>query len=257
MMRKKKAEEEMKKKVEEEERKRKQRERVKENRKWAESQDLTPYLERLQREKEGVSVHVSEEDRSSDEVNTEKVIESSEPITKEGENSRAATTLPKTGVGLNEGTMMKNNIEDNRVEQSVEAVENTITKEGEPEVESGLEVVETTKEVAERQVAEVGLQNNVENNDTARLERVELATSGQGIETPDRREINTANKQLDKDVDNEQSGDNVVRDPVVASSSNNVETTTEGEKEVESEVVEEKLEGWAGKLRDLLNAQRC
>ena len=65
----------MKKKVQEEERKRKQRERVRENRKWAESQDLTPYLKRLQAEKEGVSVHGSEDDRNSEEVSTESVIE--------------------------------------------------------------------------------------------------------------------------------------------------------------------------------------
>ena len=50
----------------------------KQNRKWAESQDLTPYLKRLQAEKEGVSVHESEDDRNSEGVSTESVIERGE-----------------------------------------------------------------------------------------------------------------------------------------------------------------------------------
>eukprot|EP00731_Ephydatia_muelleri_P034729 Em0074g1a len=248
MMRKKKTDEEMKKKVEEKERKRKQRERVRENRKWAESQDLTPYLKRLQAEKEGVSVHESEEDRNSEEVNTESVIERGESITNEVRSSHPTIALPETG-------MSTKNSEDNRVEQSVETVKSTMSKDVEPEVESVLKVGEGTKEVAEKHVAEVASQNNVENNDTTRQERVELTTNEQSVETHDRGEKNTTDKQLDKGLDNEKSGDNVTKDPTAARSSNNVETITEGQKEVESVGVEEKLEGWTVKLKDLLNAQ--
>ena len=153
MMKKKKAEEEIKKKAEEEERKRKQRERVRENRKWAESQDLTPYLEKIRREKEGVSVHESEEVRGNEEVSTERVVVNSEPTTNEGASSQATTTIPETGISLSEGTMRNNNFEGSRVEQCLEEVINTVTKEGEPEAVSRLEVVETTKEVENRQEA--------------------------------------------------------------------------------------------------------
>eukprot|EP00731_Ephydatia_muelleri_P010573 Em0005g1159a len=153
MMRKKRAEEEIKKKAEEDERKRKQRERVRENRKWAESQDLTPYLEKIRREKEGVSVHESEEDRGSEEVGTGKAVVNSEPTTNEGASSQATTTIPETGISLSEGTMRNNNFEDSRVEQCLEEVINTVTKEGEPEAVSRLEVVEATKEVEKRQEA--------------------------------------------------------------------------------------------------------
>lgn len=209
--------EEMKKK-EEEERKRKQRERVRENRKWAESQDLTPYFEKLRREK-GVSMHVSEEDRSSEELNTERAVVRSEPTTKEGESSHVTNTLPKTGIDLHDGTMSKNSVEDNRVEQSieedntvaregerevvsgVEVVEtineetekqgaNTVTKEGEPEVVSSLEVTVTTNEGVERQVANI-ITKEGEPEGVAGLEVVTTTTKGQDIETPSRRQTNT------------------------------------------------------------------
>ena len=61
--------------------------------------------------------------------------------------------------------------------------------------------------------------------------------------------------ELDKGLENEKSGDNVAKDPIVARPSNNIETITEGQKEVELVGVEEKLEGWTVKLKDLLNAQ--
>lgn len=94
-------------------------------------------------------MHVSEEDKSSEEVSTERVVVNSEPTTNEGASSQATTTLPETVIGLNEGTMRKNNFEDRRV-QCLEEVIDTVTKEGEPEVVSRLEVVETTNEVEDR-----------------------------------------------------------------------------------------------------------
>ena len=117
---------------------------------------------------------------------------------------------------------------------------NTTTKEGEPEVVSGLKGGITTNEVAKRQEA------------AARQERVET-TKGQDIEAPSRTQTNTEDKRLDKNVDKKQREDNVGRDPIVPNSSNNAENIEERQEEVE---VEEKLEVWAEKLREVLNCRQ-
>ena len=218
-MMKKRAEEEMKKKAEEDERKRKQRERVRETRKWAESQDLTPYLEKLRREKEGVSVHESEKNRGNEEVETGRAVINSEPARKEGVSSQATTTMPETEISLSEGTMRNLNFEVSRVEQCLNEVINTVTTEVEPEAVSRLEVVEATKEVEKRQEAstvtrerEPGVVSNLEVVETTK--DVENRQEASTVTRESEPEVvsNLGVVETIKDVENRQGASTVTRE---------------------------------------------
>ena len=104
--------------------------------------------------------------------------------------SHSTTTLPETGGDRSEVVMSKNNIEDNRVEQIVETVKSTMRRDVEPEVESVLKVGEVTKEVAEKHVAEVAFQNNVEKTNPQMC-----ATNGQRVVTTNNNENKDTTRQ--------------------------------------------------------------